>query len=169
MSAAHVLDSRHKDGGQQSSAQRALLDDPGKRALAELVRGEGEHRTAVAHDAHRLDRLDALARQGLPGTHALQECGAAGAYCIYARIPRVGVDRRRALRPIEKSDGEADARERGGEREADQARTRDDDVAPLPLTRPARTRLRLPHRDRVGVRGTRVRAHSVSITSCWFV
>ncbi len=64
---------RRVHGGHQRGAQRALLDDPRQRALAQLVRRKVERRTRVTLDMHRFDRGDAIAGQRLPCAVRAQE------------------------------------------------------------------------------------------------
>ena len=115
----------------ERGAQRALLDDPGERALAQLVGGEVEERARIALDAHRLHGGDAIGRNVLPCALRAQERGAAGADRVDARVPALrgrGRFRRRHAGAIGERDGEAGRDERRREREPDQAGAGDEHV-----------------------------------------
>ena len=117
--------------GNKRRAQRALLDDPGQRAFAQVVGREVEERAAIALDAHRLDGRDAIAGDLLPGADAAQERGAAGADRVDARVPALAGRwrfRRRDAGAVDERNGKTRPDERRREREPDQSGADDDNV-----------------------------------------
>ncbi len=120
------------DERDECRAQRALLDDPGERALADLVRAEVEHSVIIAFDAHRLDGRDALGCERLPRAQRAQQGRAARTDRVDAGIPVLSG--RRHLRgsdgnAIDERHGESGGRERRREREPDEAGAGDQHVA----------------------------------------
>jgi hypothetical protein len=153
---AHV-DARRVHAVDRARAQRALLDDPRERALAEVVRGELEPPVAIAFDAHRLDRRTRSSGSDLPCADALQERRAAGADRVDAQVQTViGVARASGARstsvdasPCRASAGASASRQPGAGHDhvRDGARAR----------RPAASHRASAH------------ASSVSTTICWLV
>ena len=117
--------------GDERGAQRALLDDPGKRALSQVIGREIEPRAGIALDAHRLDRRKAIDRNILPRAQGAKKRGAAGTDRVDARVPGLAGRRRFRRRhwgAIGERDGKPARDERGREREPHQAGAGDDDI-----------------------------------------
>ena len=142
-----------RTSGTSAWRERALLDDPCERALAEVVGGEIEERSAIAFDAHRLDGGHAIGRQHLPGPDGAQKRGAARTDRVDACVPVVGVRRRFRrdhARTIGERHGQPRARERARECEAREPCAGDQHVA-------------------VGAVGDHGSRSSVSMTWFWLV
>ncbi len=113
--------------GDQRRVELAILDDPGERALAELIGVEAHASIVVAEHFHRLDRRHALGGETLPHPAFVQEFGAARTDRVDARIPP-GVVRRVGggdAAAVDDRDREPRARQRDGEREPHETRADD--------------------------------------------
>ena len=120
---AHDLDQRRRE--------RAVLDDPGERSLADLVGGKCDRAFSVAVHVHHFDRRNPICRKPLPRAEAAKKLGAAGADGVDTLIPVFGVDRTvegRDCASFQQRDTEPVAGKGHRERHADQSRTQDDDV-----------------------------------------
>jgi hypothetical protein len=116
----------------ERGAQRALLDDPGERALADVVRRKIERGPAIAHDPHCVDRRESFGGERLPCADRPQERGTPGADRVDPRVPvavRRGFRRHRHRRAIGERNAQSELRKRRSQREPDQSRACDQHVA----------------------------------------
>jgi hypothetical protein len=122
---------RIADAGDQCGVHLAVLDDPRQRPLAELIGGESELAARIAANVHRFDRTKTIHWQPLPRADAAQERGAARADGIDTSIPVLIGRRNRGginMRAIDNRHPDPCARQRCGERQADETRAEDGDV-----------------------------------------
>jgi hypothetical protein len=115
----------------ERSAQLAVLDDPGERALTQLVGGKADPAAVVAAHLHGLDRGEPLGGQSLPRADGAEELGASRAERVDPRVPILRTGRRveaRRRAAVGERHGEALARERRGQRHPHWARAHHDRV-----------------------------------------